>query len=213
MALVFITGLEGSCSKSGLQGRVAQVYGKDIFISDLNPSDEELKRLKKSYPNLSDDEVLNMARPEKLSSLIWPPIMEEFGKTHNVEPSEEELLSFGRAMDASKADLPPEFADKIPKLSSDMAREINQPFVKTWKISKALYEEFGGTVIFQQANPMEPVGAYRKLLETHERKGDFKIFDEKIKQQFWNYYVKEQPFQVPQGEVDYSVPWWLKKRP
>jgi hypothetical protein len=65
-------------------------------------------------------------------------------------------------------------------------------------------------VIFQQANPLEPVGAYRKLLESHEAKGDFEIYDEKLKQQFWEYYVREHPFQVPQNLIDYSQPWWLQ---
>ncbi len=38
-----------------------------------------------------------------------------------------------------------------------------------WKTDKALYEKYGGTVIFQQSNPFEPVGAYRKLIEDAEK--------------------------------------------
>jgi hypothetical protein len=209
--ITLIAVMQVSCSKSVLQGRVAQIFGKDIFISDLNPKDNELKIVKQSFPNLSDEEALTKARSQKLTSRIWTPIMADFAKTHDVEPTEEEIQGFAKSMNAMKADLPPEVTKNIPKMSAEMERKVNQPFVKNWKISKALYGEYGGTVIFQQANPMEPVGAYRKLLESHEAKGDFKIYDEKLKQQFWEYYVREHPFQVPQNEVDYSEPWWLKK--
>jgi len=207
IAMAFITVVATSCSK----GRVAQVFGKDIYLADINLTADQLKMVKQSYPNLSDEEVLTKARAQKLSSLIWTPIMDEFSKTHNVEPTEEEIESFAKSMNAMKSNLPPEFAKNVPKMSAEMERKVNEPFVKNWKISKALYGEFGGTVIFQQANPLEPVGAYRKLLETHEAKGNFKIYDEQLKQQFWEYYVREHPFQVPKDEIDYSKPWWLKK--
>jgi hypothetical protein len=208
MALIAV--MQISCSTLVLQGRVAQIFGKDIFMSDLNPNDDELKIVKQSYPNLSDEEALTKARSEKLSSLIWTPIMAEFAKTHDVEPTEEEIQGLAKSMKAMKADLPAEVAKNTPQISAEMERQIYQPFVKNWKISKALHGEYGGTVIFQQANPLEPVGAYRKLLESHEAKGDFEIYDEKLKQQFWEYYVREHPFQVPQNLIDYSQPWWLQ---
>ena len=56
---------------------------------------------------------------------------------------------------------------------------------------------------------MEPVGAMRKLLESHEAKGDFEIYDEQLKQQFWKYYLKD-PISwkvLPPDKVDYSEPW------
>jgi hypothetical protein len=83
---------------------------------------------------------------------------------------------------------PPDDPRISPK--KEVEREIAEHFVRDWKISKALYEEYGGTVIFQQANPMEPVGAMRKLLESHEAKGDFNIYDETLKRQFWEYYIR-----------------------
>lgn len=134
-----------------------------------------------------------------LDILIWTPIMEEFSKNHDIEPTQEEIQSFAKSMNA-----------ELPLNNKLNINEMYRPFVKTWKVSKALYEEYGGTVIFQQANPLEPVGAYRKLLEKHEAKGDFKIYDENISKLFWEYYTREHPMQVPLTEIDYSKPWWLK---
>jgi hypothetical protein len=112
--------------------------------------------------------------------------MAEFANTHDVEPTEEEMQGFAKFMKAMKADLRPEVAKNIPQISAEMERKIYQPFVKNWKISKAPHGEYGGTVIFQQANPMEPVGAYRKLLKAHEAKGDLKIYDENSTSGFGN---------------------------
>lgn len=205
MAIALIAVMQVSYSKSDLQERVAQVFGKDIFISDLNPNDDQFKMLKRAYRNYSDEEVLEIARSQKLASLIWAPIMDEFAKIHDVEPTEEEIQSYAKFVNAD-----PEFAKSVPKISDKDARKIYYSFVKDWKVSKALYEEYGGTVIFQQANPQEPVGAARKLLEIHEAKGNFKIYDEKLKRQFWEYYVTEPSFQIPQKDVDFSKPWWLQ---
>ena len=55
----------------------------------------------------------------------------------------------------------------------------------------------------------------RKLLENHQAKGDFEIYDEQLKQEFWKYYLQRPiSWKVMQSDkVDYSPPWWLKKPP
>jgi hypothetical protein len=187
---------------------IARVFGKDIFISDITPNHDELVLAKQAYSKLSDDELLAKVQADKLSSLIISPIIDDFCKTHNVEPTKEEIKSFSKAMNIK---IPSESVNGKLKGAADMENEFCISVVKNWKLSKALYKEYGGVVIFQQSNPMEPVGAYRKLLEVNEAKGNFKIYDEKLKQLFWEYYTMNQPFQIPIDQIDYSSPWWLKK--
>ncbi len=64
-------------------------------------------------------------------------------------------------------------------------RTIAEAAVIQWKVSKALYQQYGGTVIFQQSNPFEPVGAYGKFLKAQEQAKAFEIFDPKMRQVFW----------------------------
>ena len=215
MALIAV--MQVSWAQSDLQGRVAQIFGKDIFISDLNPTDDELRMVKRSRQDLSDDQIVSEVRSEKLAHLIWDPIWAEFDKTHDVKPTEAELDDHVRAMEAFTAMDPDRRLPDDPKISAKMKkeveREVAESFVKQWKRSKALYEEYGGMVLFTHFNPMEPVGAMRKLLESHKAKGDFEIYDEQLKQQFWKYYLQDPiPWKVlPPDKVDYSEPWWLKK--
>jgi hypothetical protein len=189
--------------------RVARIFGRDIFISDLNPTDDELKILKRMQRDL-DEQTLSDARFDKLEHLIWGPIMAEFVKTHNVKPTKAELDDFIRVMETRDHQLPDE-----PKISAKMKKEVDREvaehIVGQWKTNKALYEEYGGIVMFQQLNPMEPLGAMRKLLEIHQAKGDFEIYDEELKQRFWKYYLQPVQWKIMKpNDVDYSEPWWLK---
>jgi hypothetical protein len=199
--------------------RVARTFGRDIFITDLNPTDDELRILKWSRQDLSDDQIVSEVRSKKLAHLIWDPIWAEFDKTHDVKPTEAEIDDHIRAMEAFTNMMPNRQLPDDPKISAKMKkeveREVAESFVKQWKRSKALYEEYGGIVLFTHFNPMEPVGAMRKLLESHQAKGDFEIYDEQLKQQFWKYYLQDPiPWKVlPPDKVDYSEPWWLKKPP
>ena len=103
-----------------------------------------------------------------------------------------------------------------PKQPVAADRDIARASIRAWKFNKALYEKYGGPLIFQQANPIEPLGAYRAWLEEHEGKGDFQILDPKLRTAFWDYYVstehnfidldkllKEKGLKSP-----FEKPWW-----
>jgi hypothetical protein len=149
--------------------------------------------------------------------MIWDPIWAQFDRTHNVKPTKQELDGFVRAMESMRTTMPdpldndPRFT---PKMKEESQRRVGEHIVTQWKRNKALYEEYGGTVLFQQLNPMEAFGAMRKLLEIHQAKDDFQIYDAKLKEEFWKYYLRE-PLHwkiIPPDKVDYSQPWWLRPK-
>lgn len=53
------------------------------------------------------------------------------------------------------------------KMQQDSERRVAAHWVRQWKLNQALFREFGGRIIFQQAG-WEPIDAYRKLLEQAE---------------------------------------------
>jgi hypothetical protein len=65
--------------------------------------------------------------------------------------------------------------------------EIAGAFILQWKINRALYQQYGGRIIFQQGGP-EPLDAYRKFLEERQAAGDFSIKDPALTEEFWRYY-------------------------
>ena len=91
-----------------------------------------------------------------------------------------------------------------------MARE----FVRTWKINRELFKQYGGRVIFQQAGP-EPLDAYRDFLREHETKGSFRITDEEAKKEFGKYFTDESMhtfLDAKDGAQAMATPWWLMEQ-
>ena len=89
-------------------------------------------------------------------------------------------------------------------------RMTGKSMIEAWKINQALYKIYGGRVIFQQAG-IEPLDAYKKFLEEHEKKGDFEILDKTLREEFWKYYTTMHT-EVPKKQVDFRTPWWTKMK-
>jgi len=65
--------------------------------------------------------------------------------------------------------------------------EIAGASILQWKISRALYQQYGGRIVFQQGGP-EPLDAYRTFLEECQARGDFQIASPALEAEFWRYY-------------------------
>lgn len=91
-------------------------------------------------------------------------------------------------------------------------QDLGRRAVVQWKCSRDLYELYGGQVIFQQANPFEPVGAYRKFFEEMEERQCFEIFGVRERASFWEYYIREYTITVSPDRINYDKPWWLLKQ-
>jgi hypothetical protein len=96
-----------------------------------------------------------------------------------------------------------------------MKRRMALQFVRRWKINKALFAKYEGRVIFQQVGP-EPLDAYRDFLREQEKKGAFKILDEKYKAPFWRYFTNDAMhsfYPDDEGAKFINTPWWMMDPP
>jgi hypothetical protein len=94
-----------------------------------------------------------------------------------------------------------------------MREEIGAAFIRQWKINQALYQQYGGRIIFQQGGP-EPLDAYRTFLEEAQARGDFAITDPGLEEAFWRYYRDDSihSFFEPGSEAEaqaFAAPPWL----
>ena len=91
-------------------------------------------------------------------------------------------------------------------------RQVAKTVIRAWKTNQALYHQYGGRVIFQQAGP-EPLDAYRDFLREQEAAGQFEITDSQTADRFWNYYTNDEMhiFLQDEDEVQKAMetPWWL----
>jgi hypothetical protein len=138
-----------------------------------------------------------------LGAAIIPPLMRRYAVSQQIVASRVEIDEVESLM--------------FRPLPSDLAvaertelHRIAESMVLDWKISKSLYQRYGGVVIFQQANPMEPVGAIRSFLEQEEQSGAFTIYGAADRAEFFDYFVRPQRGVIPPSKVNYDKPWWRK---
>ncbi len=91
----------------------------------------------------------------------------------------------------SLADADLETADEDAPEVRAYSEQLAKALVLRWKINRALYRQYGGRIIFQQAGP-EPLDAYRTFLQEQEALGHFKILDFSYAQEFWRYFVTDE---------------------
>jgi hypothetical protein len=178
---------------------LARVFDKYIYPADL-----KAKSVK-----------LTQEQADRLSGRIIGPLFDRYASQKKIAATPKEIDDVNRAtqkaIEESGNTLAKALRGNPTKQQKQIENEVAAQVVKKWKLSKAMYEEYGGLVIFQQGNPLEPVGAYRKFLEKMERGKVFEIYDEANRKMFWHYFTMEHPFAANPRDVDYSVPWWLKK--
>jgi len=93
---------------------------------------------------------------------------------------------------------------------------VAKAFIEQWMINKALYQQYGGRIIFQQIGP-EPLDAIRDYLQEQQKKGTFTILEKSFEAPFWEYYVTDSKhsFYEQGSEAErqaFDQPWWLQKQ-
>jgi hypothetical protein len=174
---------------------VARLLYDYIYPADLDAAS----------PKLSEDEA------RRLVGRIFGELRRRSMKHHKITATPEEIQQFVTAIRRPS----PEDQEGSKEEREEATRgleAIGEQMVKGWKLDRALYRKYGGTVIFQQANPLEPVGAYRKFLEEMQEAKVFEVYDPDNRQKFWHYFVRQHPFQVPAKDIDFDKPWWMQKK-
>lgn len=73
------------------------------------------------------------------------------------------------------------------KLQRESERRVATQWVRKWKLDQALFREFGGRIVFQQAG-WEPIDAYRRLLEQAEARGQLVVSDPAWRNAVYRYF-------------------------
>ena len=92
---------------------------------------------------------------------------------------------------------------------------VAKAFIEQWMINRALYQQYGGRVIFQRGGP-EPLDAMRDYLKEQQQKGAFRILEKSFEAPFWEYFVTDSKHSFfKQGSKEekqaFEKPWWLQK--
>ena len=98
-------------------------------------------------------------------------------------------------------------ASPVPEMDAEHELFFAKWYIGNWKLQQALYKEYGGRAIFQQAGP-EALDAMRDLLKQREREGYFTISDPELHDRFWEYFVNDRMHVfIPDPDRIFKHPW------
>ena len=165
---------------------------------------------------------------EQLRSQILPPLLQRFARQNQIVATPAEIAELAEQMQQSRkggrgaaADAgagagnqcgsaettkTPAQGNATAQTEVDPAAQLWAAVTVDWKVAQALYRRYGGAVIFQQSNPMEPVGALAEFLQEQERAGAFTIEDADLRDKFYSYFLHPRGPQVPTAQINYDRP-------
>nr|WP_269822344.1 SurA N-terminal domain-containing protein [Alteromonas sp. IB21] len=188
---------------------IARLFNTSISNSELQPSQADVDRFQSILTDKSEKEVRSILAQRALGNKITESVLSDFAHKNDIEPDDGEVQSAYSVIKQWTVELDDnsEFqGEEIERYRLAMAHGM----AKSWKVSKALYEAYGGDVVFQQDNPLTPVGAYQQLFEQYREKGEFVIYDPVFKAAFWSSVKMKYAKTYDPDNIDFSLPWWEK---
>jgi hypothetical protein len=153
---------------------------------------------------------------EELRYVVLQKLTNRYAAEQGIDVTDAEKAAYVAHMRAVLSK-DPNFPGPLPgseESAEDQAAraEIAAAFIRQWKINRALYQQYGGRIIFQQGGP-EPLDAYRKFLEEDAARGDFRIANPDLEPAFWRYYRDEsihqfyEPGSTEEAKAFAAPPW------
>ena len=139
-------------------------------------------------------EEVRTADPGEMQEFVLSRLFDRYAEEQGIEVADAEIDAYvenmRRGMRAegltAEDELTPEEAAQIGQMRRDMGRAM----IRQWKLNRALYQQYGGRIIYQQLGP-EPLDAYRQYLEERQAAGDFTIHQKAFEEAFWRYFVDD----------------------
>lgn len=193
------------------------IQGDHLFLATL--ADGSIIELEPATPPLAATvlgEEVRTSDAGEMQQTVLTRLFDRYADQHGIEVSDAEIGAFveriQRGMHAegltAEDELSPQEATQVEQMRRDMGRAM----IRQWKLNRALYEQYGGRIIYQQLGP-EPLDAYRQYFEERQAAGDFKIHDQALDEPFWRYFTDDSmhDFYQPGSEAEaqaFATPPW-----
>ena len=186
-----------------------ELQNKFLEKTNMNPTDEEIQS-HIDFSAKADKErmgIFEAQRNDVLTQLGSPGLTDAERK-----PLNDHLKILDQLIDTQKQRKEEE--KSIPnydEIKMKSLKNVASSMVKTWKFNTALYNAYGGRVIFQQFG-WEPIDAYKMFLDEHKEAKTFEVFDPSFDQIFndmYNYFEMGHSYMTKENADKYfSKPWW-----
>lgn len=164
-------------------------------------------------------EEIRTSDARQMQARILTRLLDRYAAENGINAEAEEIDTFIERMRRGMAeegltaedDLSTEEKEQAAAMRAQMARSM----ILQWKVNRALFERYGGRIIYQQLGP-EPLDAYRQYLEERQGAGDFSILNKSLEAAFWRYFTEEtiHDFMEPSGKDQkdaFAIPPWERE--
>jgi heat shock protein HslJ len=164
-------------------------------------------------------EEVHTGDPGEMQEIVLTRLFDRYAEQQGLAVTDAEIDTYvdnlKRGMRAEgltdEDDLTPEETAEVEQLRRDMSRSM----IRQWRLNRALYQQYGGRIIYQQLGP-EPLDAYRQYLEERRAAGDFTIHQKAFEDEFWRYFTSDSmhDFYEPGSEAEtqaFSIAPWERK--
>jgi hypothetical protein len=177
---------------------LAVVLGQNVTRADAMPNEKEQKEIKEQAKEDYND-MLDYVVRVNASTKIYELVLEDYAAQKGIELDQALVTKFTE-----------KFANQVSeKNSSKPIKEIAEKQVMQFQTEKALFDEFGGKVIFGQSNPQMPIDAYKALLNRYRENNQLEIIDSALREAFWDVFTPPFQYEIAPENVNFTQPWWL----
>lgn len=197
-AMVFIASCLMISGAFAQEKTLAVVDEKPLMLSDISPTKAELTETAEAM-SVSRQLALSRIRHNRFAEQLIDRIMDTYAAQQKIEPDEALVKAFSSR-----------FGDQVDgsEENSRPVKDIAREQARIWQIEKALYEAFGGTVIFTQQNPQYPIEAYRKLLSQYEEQGLLVFKSKEYESVLKRIFAPPYEMKIAPEHVSFVKPWW-----
>ena len=178
---------------------LAVVLGQPVTVKKATPSINDLVQLREDAGD-NYNAVLEHIIKVNASTAVIQAVLDDYAKQKNIALNQQWVKQFETKFGREVSD-----TEQVSTNIEDIAKKQ----VLLFQTERAMYEEFGGRVIFRQSNPQMPIDAYQALLKRYQVSGKLTFNDSQLESSFWESFAPPFQFEIPAENVDFSTPWWL----
>ena len=192
--------------EEALRNRVwSAVFGDYAQQRKIGATQAEIdSQIRSQKKFMSEDKVRREKQREELTAELKSPRLTEAQRKQK-----QQYLDTLNSLRDHDARMEQERKDPArEKMWQDSEQKVAAMWVKQWKVNQALYREFGGRIIFQQAG-WEPIDAYRQLLDQYRANRKFVVHDPALHEAVYGYFKHTFVYaDEKKAKFYFEMPYW-----
>lgn len=166
---------------------IATVFGKDLYLEDIVPADAKVKD--KELPPGEFDNWLRGYPAARTYDHIWAAVSKRYVEREKIGVSEAEMSDLKKSVEKnlkSRSGGPDD--SPFPSMEQKgISVAWAHASLMDWKLSKSLYEKFGGRVGIGSLGAWIALDGQHAVLKEHHNAGDIKFHHPELEEAFWQY--------------------------